>query len=45
MRDGPAESGMAGLEEAKGLVAVADQKVLRLAVVVEHHPVVLPAEA
>src|SRR5665647_1250047 len=33
------------LEEAERLGAVADQQVLRLAVVVEHHPVVLPANA
>src|SRR5450759_3770028 len=33
------------LEEAERLGAVADQQVLRLAVVVEHHPVVLPADA
>src|SRR5450759_3259531 len=33
------------LEEAERLGAVADQQVLRLAVMVEHHPVVLPAHA
>src|SRR5665647_850943 len=33
------------LEEAERLGAVADQQVLRLAVMIEHHPVVLPADA
>src|SRR5664279_4827994 len=32
-------------EQAERFAAVADQQVLRLAVVVEHHPVVLPANA
>src|SRR5438105_11264622 len=34
-----------GLEKAEWLGAVADQQVLGLAVVFEHHPVVLPADA
>src|SRR5450631_4289077 len=46
MRAGVADSVIVGpLEEAERLGAVADEQVLRLAVVVEHHPVVLPADA
>src|SRR5450759_519784 len=45
MRAGMTDSDITGLEEAERLGAVADQQVLGLAVVVEHHRVVLPADA
>src|ERR1035437_1532773 len=45
MRAGMTDSDITTSEEAERLGAVADEQVLRLAVMVEHHPVVLPAHA